>query len=129
MKYTYNAGRDAVSLDINGLDQSGLVETNGTGGSSQSLGTSVESKGRGGGGEDGEKGKGGDLHGVSFCALKTIENDYKYPIEKSYAIANSNCSDWCGSDRESDQYRLDAVNEKISRVTNRKWIYDRYLFS
>ena len=54
-------------------------------------------------------------------------------LKKSCADANSNSnyyySDWCGSDGDSNQYRLDSVNEKISRVTNRKWIYDRYLCS
>jgi hypothetical protein len=61
---TYNGGSDAVSVNVNGLDQSGLLEgTDGAAGNG--LGTSVEPKGRGGCGEDGEECEGGNLHGFS----------------------------------------------------------------
>mmetsp|Transcript_3990 Transcript_3990/g.8655 ORF Transcript_3990/g.8655 Transcript_3990/m.8655 type:complete len:422 (+) Transcript_3990:164-1429(+) len=57
-------GRDAVSFDINGLDQSGLLEgADRLTGSSKSLGSSVEAKGRGGCGKDGDECEGADLHG------------------------------------------------------------------
>lgn len=60
--YTYDRRSDAVSGNINWLDQSRLVESNLAVDTGQVLGTSVKAKGRGGGGEDGKKGKSGDLH-------------------------------------------------------------------
>lgn len=62
---TYDGGRDAVSLDINGLNQSGLLESSAdrSSGSSQCLGATVEAESRRGCSKDGKECKSGDLHG------------------------------------------------------------------
>ncbi len=62
LMFTYNGG-EAVSLNINGLDQGRFVESRrASGGPNDALGTSVQAEGRGGGRKDGEECKGGDLH-------------------------------------------------------------------
>mmetsp|Transcript_6336 Transcript_6336/g.14596 ORF Transcript_6336/g.14596 Transcript_6336/m.14596 type:complete len:108 (+) Transcript_6336:337-660(+) len=83
---TYDVG-EAVSLDINGLDQGRLLEgTNGSGSRlSQGLGSSVETEGRGGCGEDGEEGESGDLHGCRYWFMnKNMRQDRN--IEKTGSL-------------------------------------------
>ena len=73
MFYTYDRRSNAVSGNINRLNQSRLVESNLAVDTGQVLGTSVEAKGRRGGSEDGKESEGGDLH---FSRFGFQQNDY-----------------------------------------------------
>jgi hypothetical protein len=56
-------GRETVSANVDGLNQSWLLERDWSGSRmSHALGTSVQAKGRGGCRKDGEECKRGDLH-------------------------------------------------------------------
>lgn len=83
MKETYDTGGDAVSLDVNRLNQGGLLEsTDGSASLGHGLGTSVEAEGRRGGSEDGEEGgEGGDLHDCFWLISVTMGKDCAVGVE------------------------------------------------